>query len=499
MPRTADDLVARDLASLWHPCSQMRDYQSFAPLHVVAAEGCHLRLADGRTLIDGISSWWCKSLGHGHPHLRAALIEQAKQFEHVILANTTNEPIVRLSERLLNLANGHPKSTWGDGAPAGGLDGHFGKVFYADSGSMAVEIALKMALQAQAQRGQTRRTHFASFAHGYHGETIATLSVGDCGLYAAPYKPLMFPCTKLGDLPYRTGPDDPRWLDADDAWRTMQQQLAPLADNLAAIVYEPVLQAAGGMRFYSPALLNHLRAWADAHGVYLIADEIASGMGRLGKMLATELAEKGPGTDGRGPRPENARDARPYAPAHGPWPSALPHFLCLSKGLTAGFLPLSAVLTTDAVYALFEADYLDFKAFLHSNTYTGNALAVAVANAALDVFDRENVLEHVAVHGPRLTRGLADLAADRPCLHNVRGCGKVAAVDLRTAYGTPLPPERRTGLAVYRQAIARGALLRHLGDTMYLFPPLNTPGPVIDELLAILAASVDTALSNPDQ
>jgi adenosylmethionine-8-amino-7-oxononanoate aminotransferase len=343
-------------------------------------------------------------------------------------------------------------------------------VFLADNGSTAVEIALKMALQAQAQRGASGRTRFVALENGYHGETVGALSVGDLALYAAPFRPLCFPVRHLTGLPYRLGPHDPAWLDAGAEWPAIEAALDAEAETLAAIVYEPVLQAAGGMLFFSPDLLRRLRSWADRRGVFLIADEIAAGMGRLGAVLASHLAE---GSD----RVSTA---------------ALPDFAVLSKGLTAGVLPLSAVLTTDAIYALFDADYGDGRAFLHSNTYTGNALGVAVANAVLDVFAGEATLVTANARGRRLRSALEAVAADRPGrLGPVRACGMAAAVDVRDADGRPLDPRRRTGYAIYREAVRRGALLRPLGDTMYLFPPLTTTEAEIDEMAAILGASVD--------
>jgi len=469
------DLVARDLAVFWHPCSQMRDYVAFPPLVVTGARGARLRLDDGREILDAISSWWCKALGHGHPRLAGALRAQQDAFEHVITANTTNAPLVRLCERLLSAANGLPSPSWGAAAPPGRRPGHFGKVFLADNGSTAVEIALKMALQAQAQRGANGRTRFVAFQNAYHGETAATLSVGDLDLYAAPYRSLCFPVGRLSGLPYRRGPGDPNWLDAGAEWPAIEAALDAQAGTLAAIIYEPVLQAAGGMLLFSPDLLRRLRAWADAHGVYLIADEIAAGMGRLGAVLASHLAE-GAGRVSR---------------------AALPDFAVLSKGLTAGVLPLSAVLTTDAIYGLFDADYAEGRAFLHSNTFTGNALGVAVALAVLDVFAEEDVLGHVAATASRLAGAMQAVAADRPYLRNVRACGMVAAADIRAPDGNPLDPSRRTGWHVYREAIRRGALLRPLGDTMYIFPPLTSTGAEIDEMAAILGDSLDAIFRRP--
>jgi adenosylmethionine---8-amino-7-oxononanoate aminotransferase len=468
------DLRARDRAVFWHPCGQMRDYDEFPPLEIVGAAGSRLRLGDGSELLDAISSWWCKALGHGHPRLLSALRAQADAFEHVITANTTSAPLVRLCERLLAAANGEDAAAWGEGAGPGRRAGHFGKVFLADNGSTAVEIALKMALQAQAQRGQPQRTRFAALANGYHGETVGALSVGDCDLYTSPYGPLLFPVLKLGGLPYRSGPDDARWLEAGAEWPALERALDAAAPTLAAIIYEPVLQAAGGMRLLSPDLLPRLRAWADARGVYLIADEIAAGMGRLGAILASHLAE-GPG------RVSHA---------------ALPDFATLSKGLTGGVLPLSAVLTTDAVADLFEGDWAEGRAFLHSNTYTGNALAVAVANAVLDVFAHDGILARVAAVGPRLRGALGALAARRPDLPfaDVRGCGMVAAVDLRAPGGAAFEPARRTGYRVYCEAVRRGVLLRPVGDTMYLFPPLTVEVADVDVMVAVLEASVDAVV-----
>ena len=337
-------------------------------------------------------------------------------------------------------------------------------MFLADNGSTAVEIALKLALQAQAQRGAAGRTRFAALENAYHGETVGALSVGDLALYAAPYSALCFPVHRLSGLPYRAGPHDPRWQDASAEWPAIEAALDAEADTLAAVVYEPVLQAAGGMLFYSPDLLRQLRAWADARGVYLIADEIAAGMGRLGAMLASHLS------------------------------GTLPDLAVVSKGLTAGVVPLSAVLTTDALYALFDADYAEGRAFLHSNTFTGNALAVAVAGAVLDVFAADDVLGQVAALAPRLRQAMESVAADGPSLRNVRACGMVAAVDIRAPDGGALDARRRTGWHVFREAVQRGALLRPLGDTMVFFPPLNATAGEIAQIADILAASLDAVV-----
>jgi len=444
----------------------MQDYLEFPPLEIRSANGGWLTLANGHRVFDAISSWWCKSLGHGHPRLRAALIAQAAQFEHVIMANTTNESVVQFCERLLSAANGLPPITWGSSAANGRQAGHFGKVFFADNGSTAVEVALKMAVQAQAQRGRPQRTRFAAFTNGYHGETVGALSVGDCGLYKDTFKSLLFPCTMLGPLPYRSGDLDPLWFDASAEWPVIEAQLQSLVGDLAAIIYEPLMQGAGGMLLYSPDLLRRLRTWATTHDILLIADEIAAGMGRCGAMLASHHA----GLD------------------------VLPDIAVLSKGLTGGFLPFATVLTTDAIYDTFLGDWHSGRAFLHSNTYAGHALGVAVALASFAVYAEEDILNQVARNGPLLRQGLKQLAKQQPYYHNVRGLGMMAAVDLRAADGAPLNPANRTGWQVYRAAVERGALLRPLGDTMYLFPPLNTTPNEIAHVLQVLDLSVRAVL-----
>lgn len=434
-------LADRDLAVLWHPCAQMQDYRDFPPLEITGAAGCHLHLAGGGRLIDGISSWWCKSLGHRHPRLTAALKAQADRFEHVILANTTNDGVVALCEGLLQVAN--------QGAP-----GSYAKVFLSGDGSTGIEVALKMAVQFHGQSRAPQRTRFACLESGYHGESIATMSVSDCGLYKAPYADLCFPTTVLSGVPLRSGPHDPRWQDCAAEWPAIERQLDAAAETLAGVIVEPLLQGAGGMLLYSPDLLRRLRAWCDAHGVLLIADEIAAGMGRLGSMLA--MYQAGVAAD-----------------------------LCvLSKGLTGGYLPLAATLCTQRIYDAFLGDWASRRAFLHSNTYSGNALAVAVAREALAVYREEDVLGHVARIGPSLA--LPEL----PWLAGHRRCGMMAAADLVRRDGTPFPSAERTGYRVFQAAVRRGALLRTLGDAVYLFPPLNTPLAVVGELHGILADSV---------
>ena len=436
------DLVSRDLRHVWHPCSQMQDYEAFPPLEVVGAEGCHLHLKDGRKLIDAVSSWWCKSLGHGHPRLRAAMTRQMERFEHVILANTTNDVIVSLSERLASLAPG------------------LNHVFYAGDGSMAVEVAAKLALHAKKIKG-TGESRFLALENGYHGESALTLALGDVGIYREAYREILPPVSFLRGLPYVDSEVHPLWKDCSAVWPAIERQLEDNLPGLCAVVVEPILQGAGGMRFYSADFLRRLRAWTRDRGVYLIADEILSGFGRTGTMLACEHA------------------------------GIVPDLVCLSKGLTAGWLAMSAVLVPDEIYGLFYGEYGHGRDFLHSNTFSGNALAAAVALEALDVFRDEDILGQVRRNQILLADGMGRVAESTGRLKNVRCLGAVAAAEL---HGPGTGPGLRAGFRVYQEAVGRGALLRTLGDTVYWLLPLNARPEVISELEGITNASIRAVL-----
>jgi len=430
-------LTERDHQHVWHPTSQMKDYELFKPLVVKRARGCHIELDTGMKLIDAISSWWCKSLGHNHPRLKQALYRQLEQFEHVILANTTNETIVALSEKLASLTRT--------------LD----KVFYAGDGSCAIEIAMKMSLHARQVSGEKKRQRFIALQNGYHGETFATLSVGDVGLFRAPYESMLFDTTFLSPVPYVSGRSDPLWDDCGEAWDVMLKQLEPLADSTTALILEPILQGAGGLRVYSQDLLKRLRAWTKAHNIHLIADEIMTGFGRTGKMLACQHA------------------------------GIEPDMLCLSKGLTSGWLPFSAVLTSTEIYDLFYDDYESGKAFLHSHTYSGNALAASVALETLCVFEEEDICARALECEPILMEHMRAVAEQTGKLKNLRGIGAMVAADLIVD-----PSFKRAGYAVYQEAVARGALLRPLGNTIYWLPPLTIDRKTLSELKDITQEAI---------
>ena len=342
-----DSTITGSLKYIWHPCSQMKDLTNFPPLVVEKASGSYLELKDGRKIIDAISSWWCKSLGHNHPRLKQALLRQLNYFEHVILANTTYEIIVKLSEKLA------------------GLTKNLTKVSYASDGSCAVEMAMKMSLHARQHLGEPQRQEFMALSNSYHGETGLALSASDLGIYRHAYASILQTVPFIQNIPYVSGSEDPLWNDCSESWPNIEKQLNLHAEKLTAILVEPIVQGAGGMLVYSKDFLYRLRQWTLANNVHLIADECMTGIGRTGLPLACDQA------------------------------NIEPDFLCLSKGITAGWLPMSAMLTSNKIYDLFFDDYEKGKSFLHSHTHAGNALAAAVAFECLCIMEDENIYAQV--------------------------------------------------------------------------------------------------------
>tara|TARA_R110000868_G_scaffold8205_9_gene42824 strand:+ start:1116 stop:2456 length:1341 start_codon:yes stop_codon:yes gene_type:complete len=431
------NIVERDRKHIWHPCSQMKDFEQFAPVPVVGAKGNYIQLANGRKVIDAISSWWCKPLGHGHSRLRAALLKQVDQFEHVMLGNTTHEVIVELSEQLAELTL------------------NLKKVLFASDGACAVEMALKMAVHAQQLKGQTQRTELVYLENAYHGETALTLSVSDKDIYKKAYHPLLTDAHCINGLPYVSGCDDPLWKDCSDYWPNIETQLNAQADTLAALIIEPIVQGAGNMRIYSADLLTRLRQWCDENSVLLIADEIMTGLGRTGLPLACNHA------------------------------GIEPDMLCLGKSLTGGWLPMSAMLTSDHIFNLFYDDYEHGKNFLHSHTHSGNALAAAVANETLKVIQDENIVQAAKLLEPKLLKAMQRVADATGQLKNVRCIGGIVAADLNT-------DKPRQGYKVFQKAMQLGAFLRPLGNTIYWFPPLNIDDNTLGELTKITIEAIIT-------
>lgn len=432
-------LVERDLKHLWHPCSQMKDYESFKPLIVTKAYGSYIELANGNKIIDAISSWWCKSLGHNHPRLQSALLKQMNQFEHVILANTTNETITLLSEKLSNLTHS------------------LNKVFYAGDGSSAVEIALKMCLHVRQIRGELTKTKFIALKNSYHGETTGALSVSDIGIYKNPYQSILFDVFFLSPIPYVSHTEEPIWFDCALTWQAIENKLEQYRDTTTAIILEPIIQGASGMQIYSQNFLQHLRAWTAKNNIYLIADEIMTGIARTGKMLACQYAD------------------------------IEPDFLCLGKGLTAGWMPFSAVLTRDDIYQHFYDDYQNGNSFLHSHTFSGNALAASIALEVLNIVEETNLCEKAIDLGKIMVSAMHDIARETESITSIRHIGGIVAADLMVK---DKDAKARLGFEIYQKAVEFGALLRPLANTIYWLPPLNTDAETIERLKIITTKAI---------
>jgi adenosylmethionine---8-amino-7-oxononanoate aminotransferase len=450
MPTNAD-LSARDLRVVWHPCTQMKDHESLPMIPIRRGEGVWLEDFEGNRYLDAISSWWVNLFGHANPRINAALRDQLDRLEHVILAGFTHEPAVALAERLTALA------------PPG-----LTRAFYADNGSSAIEVALKMSYHYWRNRGQGRKTRFVTLSNGYHGETLGALAVGDVALFKETYAPLLMKVITAPspDCFHRDQGED--WeAHSRRQFAAMEQILADRASEVAAVIVEPLVQCAGGMRMYHPVYLSLLREACDRYGVHLIADEIAVGFGRTGTLFACEQA------------------------------TISPDFLCLSKGLTGGYLPLSTVLTREQVYQAFYDDYQNLTAFLHSHSYTGNALACRAALATLDIFAEDRVIEANRALAQAMAEAAAPLA-DHPQVAEVRQTGMILAIEMvkDKADRTPYPWQERRGLRVYRHALGCGALLRPLGNVVYLMPPYVVTAEQIRWLVQVAAEGIELATAD---
>ena len=438
----------RDLAVLWHPCTQMSDHEWLPVVPIARGQGVWLEDMDGKRYLDAISSWWVNLFGHSNPVINDAIRRQSEQLEHVIMAGFSHEPAVRLAERLVDIT-------------PDGLD----RVFYADNGSSAVEVALKMSFHYWRNCGEKGRTRFVSLANSYHGETLGALSVGDVALYRETYAPLLL------ETIVAPGPDC-FGLPPGEAWdRRAAERLEELdalldqhAGEVCAIIVEPLVQCAGNMRMYPPSYLAGLRKLCDRRRIHLIADEIAVGFGRTGTMFACEQA------------------------------GISPDFMCLSKGLTGGYLPLSAVLTGDEVYRAFYDDYASLKGFLHSHSYTGHALGCAAALATLDLFEASPVLKDNRLKARWMRESVAELE-DHPHVGEIRQTGMILAIEM-VAERDGLKPydwRERRGLGVYRHGLENGVLLRPLGNVVYFMPPYIISNDEIGQMAEVAISGIHKA------
>ena len=440
-------LLARDRAHVWHPYTQMQTAP--APLPIVGGKGVYLSTEDGRRLLDGISSWWVNIHGHSHPALNAALAAQASRLEHVMFAGCTHPPAVELAERLVALL------------PSG-----LTRVFYSDNGSTAVEVAVKLATQYWVNKGEPHRNAFVTLHHAYHGDTVGAMSVSEDSIFTRAFTPLLFSVTRAhAPYCYRCPLGLERARCNVDCLGDLEEKLATLSGTAAAVIVEPMLQGAGGMIVWPAEFLSGVRRLCDRFGVLLIADEVLTGFGRTGRMFACEHA------------------------------SVTPDIICLSKALTAGYLPLGATCTTDAVYEAFLSDDRA-RTFFHGHSFTANPLACAVAIASLDLFETDGTLERVMRLEAQLRAGLTPLAA-HPLVGDVRVIGGVGAIELvadkitRAASGYL----DQIGPSLAAAFLDRGLLLRPLGNILYFMPPyviteeeaawaIDQIGDVLEEIVA---------------
>ena len=409
-------LIERSRTAVWHPCTQMKQHERLPILPISHGHGVWLYDFEGRRYLDAISSWWVNLFGHTNPRINAALREQLDQLEHVILAGFTHAPVVELSERLARLA-----------------PGNLGHCFYASDGAAAIEIALKMSFHFWRNSGQAQKTGFVSVANAYHGETLGALSVTDVALFKDTYAPLLRQSQQVPSPDWRLAePGESAEAYALRCADALAQYLAQHHASTAALIVEPLVQCAGGMAMHHPAYLRRAREICDQFRVHLIADEIAVGFGRTGTLFACEQA------------------------------AIAPDFLCLSKGLTGGYLPLSVVLTHDAIYQAFYHDETA-RGFLHSHSYTGNPLACRAALATLDIFEQDQVITANRKKAARFTSMMQPLQS-HPRLRNFRQSGMIWAFEVADATAG-------FSQAFYQCALQHGLLLRPLGATVYFMPP----------------------------
>ncbi|MFA6849120.1 MAG: adenosylmethionine--8-amino-7-oxononanoate transaminase [Selenomonadaceae bacterium] len=445
-----EDLVEKDLKYIWHPCSQMKDYEELKPMVIDHGKGVYLYDIKGKKYLDIVSSWWCNLLGHCNEEINASIKAQLDKLEHVIFANFSHEPAITLAEQLMKIV---PKG--------------LGKFNFSDNGSASVECALKMCFQYQLQMGKSEKKRFMCLTEGYHGETIGALSVGSMDLYAKMYKPMMMDNIHI-EAPdcYRCPYGECRDTCKAPCFEHAEKAFSRYADETCAIIVEPLLQGSAGMRIYPPIYLKKLRELCDKSDVLLIVDEIATGFGRTGKMFAVDYAD------------------------------ICPDIMCISKGLTGGYLPMAITVTTDRMYDAFYADYSEGKAFLHSHTYSGNPIGCAAALAVQKIFREQPILENAAKHAKYLTNRLQNEFGEHPNVGEIRHIGLIHAIELVAdkEKKTGFDPAKRIGYEIYKKALQRGLVLRPLDNVLYFNPALNITEAELDEAIIKTKASIADVL-----
>lgn len=444
------NLQERDLKHIWHPCSQMKDYEELPPIPIDHAKGVYLYDTSGKEYIDIVSSWWCNLLGHCNPQINESIKRQLDKLEHVIFANFTHEGAIKLCEELTELL---PK----------GLT----KFNFSDNGSASVECALKMSFQYQYQTGKPYKTKFMCLTNGYHGETIGALSVGAMDLYTSIYKPMLMGTIQI-EAPdcYRCPYEKKRESCDCECFEKAKKEFEKHGKNTAAIIVEPLLQGSAGMRIYPSLYLQKLRALCDEYEVLLIADEIATGFGRTGKMFACEHA------------------------------GISPDIICLSKGLTGGYMPMALTVTTQRIFDGFYADYNEGKAFMHSHTYSGNPLGCSAALAVLEIIKNQDILKKAATKAEYLHRRMIEEFEGYKNVGEIRSIGLINAIELVEDKNSKkgFDGKKRIGYQIYKQALSLGLLLRPLGNVIYFNPPLTITQSELDKALVIAKQAVNRVL-----
>lgn len=423
-----DNLLKKDLQFIWHPYTQQKDCRSVPPILIKKAKGIRLYDNNGKFYYDTISSWWCNVHGHNHPKIKQAIKKQLDSLEHILFAGFTHGPAIKLAEKLISLA---PKG--------------IKRVFFSDNGSTAVEVALKMSFQYWHNIGKRKKTKFVSLDFGYHGDTVGTMSVSGVDLFNEVFSPLFYHSYKVpSPYCYRCPMEKNKDTCVIDCIKPLEKILKEKSGEICAIIIEPMVLGAGGMIVYPKEYLQKAAQLAKKNNVHLILDEVATGFGRTGKMFACEYVK-----------------------------GIQPDFLCLSKGITAGYLPFAATLTTDKISRAFYADYEKRKTFFHGHTYTANPISCSAALASLQIFRKEDTIEKIQKIIPKFHSELEKFR-DLPLAGDVRYIGLIGAIELVKDKQTKesFSIKERIGLEVYKRGLKKNLVLRPLGSIIYLFLPL---------------------------
>ncbi|NDI36257.1 adenosylmethionine--8-amino-7-oxononanoate transaminase [Chengkuizengella sediminis] len=433
-------LLKNDRDYVWHPFTQMKDYENQDHVLIEKAEGIYLYDADGNQYYDTVSSWWVNTHGHSHPRIRAAIDKQMSEMDHVMFSGFTHRPAIELSEKLVEIT------------PEG-----LNKVFFSDNGSTAVEVALKMSFQYWLHLGKKEKNKFVFLDNSYHGDTIGAVSVGGVELFHSVFKPLLFDSYKVSS-PNPFVWSQQKGASEEEAVSICLEEVRTLfeekSEEIAGFVIEPLVQAAGGMIVYPPSYLIGIRQLCDEFDIHLIADEVAVGFGRTGRLFACEHA------------------------------GISPDLMCLSKGLTAGVMPLSVTLSTLKIFDAFYDEYETYKTFFHGHSFTGNPLACAVALENLQIFEDNKVIDSIQATSEYLQHRFREFGKLKH-IGNVRGIGMIAAMDIfeDKTKGISYAANKRTGYQVYLTGLKHGLVMRPLGDTIYVWLPLCTTIDDIDQIL----------------